>query len=146
MYCDASRTGVRFPPPPFFPLGALAQGLPPLSLAIARFTPLGGSNWRTPCPLDSLRFDSLRSLVAGHLTPERVECPERGSLATESNGLLINPSPGKLLKRFQVSRNQRQLLLSAPSLDLFFPPQGYFLGFVVLLIYELPWSELRSMR
>ncbi len=37
---------------PPFPLGAFAQGLPPLSLAMARFTPQGGSNWRIPPPLD----------------------------------------------------------------------------------------------
>jgi hypothetical protein len=37
-------------PPPFFPLGAPAQELLPLSLAMARFTQLVGSNWRIPSP------------------------------------------------------------------------------------------------
>jgi methylmalonyl-CoA mutase len=41
-------------PPPFFPLGARAQGLLPLSLAMARFTRPVGSNWRIPPPFFSL--------------------------------------------------------------------------------------------
>ncbi len=45
----ASRTGVRFPPPPFFPLGALAQGALPPRAADRGFTP-GGSDWRIPPP------------------------------------------------------------------------------------------------
>ena len=64
----ASRTGVRFPPPPFFPLGARAQGLLPLSLAMARFTRPVGSNWRIPPPsftYSNSAFANIRMTAKG---------------------------------------------------------------------------------